>query len=69
MLFEEVIEKIIARVDPEELVDLLDLSTEMIVNKFPDRVKEKLSNFYPYFGDDELGSETDVVREEEIEDE
>lgn len=52
-------ERIMERVDPDTLVDLLNLSTEQLVSAFPDEVEEQysklVSELYEDSDDDHSG--------------
>ena len=55
LTFEEIIERIITRYDPDVVVDILELSTESLLRAFPDEVEEKISSFDDVY----LGEEGD----------
>tara|TARA_R100001530_G_C4278361_1_gene144937 strand:+ start:87 stop:284 length:198 start_codon:yes stop_codon:yes gene_type:complete len=57
LTLKELMEMILFRLDPDELIERLDLSTEEIVERFHDKIAERRHRFED-FEEDELGEET-----------
>ena len=53
----ELMECILFRLDPDELLDRLDLTTQDLVERFHDKIEERRHRFQD-FEEDELGEET-----------
>ena len=54
---EELMELVIDRVDPDLLVELLDLSSEDICNRFGDRIEDNASRLRRFLGEDDEDEE------------
>ena len=46
------------RLNPDELVEILNISSEELVDAFADKIEERLDHFLTEFDDDENSEET-----------